>query len=240
MVQMVWDAPMPDPAPDFAMTRLGAAHAPAMVELVALTNPGPFGPRTFELGDYFGIFEGARLVAMAGERMRADRLHEISAVCTRPEYQGRGLARTLMETLLRRQMQRGELPFLHVMLRQPWRAPPLRAHGLSPVPGNDRARGVVLTARGARGCVGVLRARVERGRLRDARQPESGANRHAARADLWTAVRSQWTGQFAGLGILRCARVQPGSGAARRRVHGLAAATGGQLRRLRDEREHPR
>jgi ribosomal protein S18 acetylase RimI-like enzyme len=115
MVQMVWDAPMPDPAPDIAMTQLGAAHAPAMVELVALTNPGPFGPRTFELGDYFGVFEGARLVAMAGERMRADRLHEISAVCTHPEYQGRGLARRLVETLLRRQMQRGELPFLHVM-----------------------------------------------------------------------------------------------------------------------------
>ena len=116
MLQMVWDAPMPDPAPDLGMTRLGSADAPAMLELVALTNPGPFGPRTFELGDYFGIFDGARLVAMAGERMRADPLHEISAVCTRPEYQGRGLARALVETLLRRQLQRGELPFLHVML----------------------------------------------------------------------------------------------------------------------------
>jgi ribosomal protein S18 acetylase RimI-like enzyme len=116
MVQMVWDAPMPDLVADDAIKRLGSADAPAMLELVALTNPGPFGPRTLELGDYFGIFDGARLVAMAGERMRADRLHEISAVCTRPEYQGRGLARALVATLLRRQMLRGELPFLHVML----------------------------------------------------------------------------------------------------------------------------
>jgi predicted GNAT family acetyltransferase len=36
-------------------------------------------------------------------------------VCTHPEYQGRGLARALMFKLVRRQMHRGEVPFLHVM-----------------------------------------------------------------------------------------------------------------------------
>ena len=30
------------------------------------TNPGPFGIRTIELGEYFGVFDGAQLVAMAG------------------------------------------------------------------------------------------------------------------------------------------------------------------------------
>jgi len=69
-----------------------------------------------ELGEYFGCFEGDRLVAMAGERMACGLLREISGVCcTHPEQQGRGLARRLMVKLLRRQMLRGEQPFLHVM-----------------------------------------------------------------------------------------------------------------------------
>jgi predicted GNAT family acetyltransferase len=62
-----------------------------------------------------GCFEGERLVAMAGERMCAGAFREISGVCTHPAYQGRGLARRLVETLIRREMERGETPFLHVL-----------------------------------------------------------------------------------------------------------------------------
>lgn len=115
MFKMVWDAAPPavDPAPD--AVRLGAEHASAALELAALTRPGPFGPRTIELGEYYGVFDGARLVAMAGERMHAGALHEVSGVCTRPEFAGQGLARRLLGKLVRRQLQRGETPFLHVM-----------------------------------------------------------------------------------------------------------------------------
>jgi GNAT superfamily N-acetyltransferase len=115
MLKMIWDAPMPsiDEAPD--AIRLGSEHATQALALVALTQPGPFGPRTLELGEYFGCFEDERLVAMAGERLRASPLHEISGVCTHPEFQGRGLARRLMTKLIRRQLQRGETPCLHVM-----------------------------------------------------------------------------------------------------------------------------
>ena len=42
-------------------------------------------------------------------------LREISGVCTHPDFQGRGFARRLMSKLIRRQMQRQETPFLHVM-----------------------------------------------------------------------------------------------------------------------------
>jgi len=35
-----------------------------------LTEPGPFLPRTVELGAYFGIHESGSLVAMAGERLK--------------------------------------------------------------------------------------------------------------------------------------------------------------------------
>jgi GNAT superfamily N-acetyltransferase len=80
-----------------------------------LTNPGPFGRRTPELGEYFGYFDDGRLIAMAGERMCAGELHEVSGVCTHPAFQGRGLARKLTLKLVRRQLQRGKTPFLHVM-----------------------------------------------------------------------------------------------------------------------------
>jgi GNAT superfamily N-acetyltransferase len=115
MFQMLWNGTTPadDPAPE--AVALGAAHAPAALALAELTRPGPFGPRTLELGDYFGVFDGGRLVAMAGERMNAGRFREISGVCTHPDFQGRGLARRLMLKLLRREVQRGETPFLHVM-----------------------------------------------------------------------------------------------------------------------------
>jgi predicted GNAT family acetyltransferase len=86
-----------------------------MLDLVALTQPGPFGPRTIELGEYFGCFDGPRLVAMAGERMFAGSFREVSGVCTHPDFQGRGLARRLMHKLIRRELQRDEIPFLHVM-----------------------------------------------------------------------------------------------------------------------------
>jgi ribosomal protein S18 acetylase RimI-like enzyme len=115
LFQMVWDAGMPpgDPAPD--AVPLGPQHADAAMALAELTKPGPFGPRTIELGDYLGVFDGTRLLAMAGERMAAGTLREISGVCTDPEHQGRGHARRLMLALVRRELQRGETPFLHVM-----------------------------------------------------------------------------------------------------------------------------
>jgi len=115
MFRMVWDAPMPieDEAPD--AIPLGPQHAQQAFDLAARMRPGPFGLRTIELGDYFGYFEGERLVAMAGERMAAAGLREISGVATDPAFQGRGLARRLMQKLVRRQLLRGETPFLHVM-----------------------------------------------------------------------------------------------------------------------------
>lgn len=115
MFKMVWEGAMPaaGEAPD--AVALGPQHVQQAIALAELTKPGPFGPRTIELGEYFGIFDGEQLVAMAGERMHAASMREISGVCTHPDVQGRGLARKLMMKLIRRQMQRGETPFLHVM-----------------------------------------------------------------------------------------------------------------------------
>lgn len=115
MFKMVWEGGAIGEDEALDAVRLGPEHAAQAASLAELTNPGPFGPRTLELGDYFGFFDGERLVAMAGERFHAGNPREISGVCTHPDYQGRGLARRLMFELIRRQTARGELPFLHVM-----------------------------------------------------------------------------------------------------------------------------
>lgn len=115
MFRMGWAGTPPDADPAADALALGPAHAAQAVELATLTRPGPFGPRTIELGDYFGYVEDGQLVAMAGERSAAPGLSEISGVCTRPGWQGRGLARRLVLKLVRRQLARGEMPFLHVM-----------------------------------------------------------------------------------------------------------------------------
>jgi GNAT superfamily N-acetyltransferase len=115
MFRMVWEGPTPATDEASEGVQLGPQHVPQVLELAALTRPGPFGPRTIELGDYFGFFEGGRLIAMAGERLRAGSFCEISGVCTHPNFQRRGLARRLMTQLIRRQVQRNETPFLHVI-----------------------------------------------------------------------------------------------------------------------------
>ena len=51
---------------------------------------------------------------MAGERMRLAHYAEVSAVCTHPDFLGRGLAGSLMASLIKRMMEKGETPILHV------------------------------------------------------------------------------------------------------------------------------
>lgn len=114
MRKMIWTAAMPvsDPAPEAIL--LGAQHAEAALALAALTRPGPFSARTIALGEYVGIVDGTRLVAMAGARTGVAGWSEISGVCTHPDFQGSGIARRLVLKLIRRQLLRGEMPFLRV------------------------------------------------------------------------------------------------------------------------------
>ena len=93
---------------------LGVADGPEMLALASMTQPGPFGPRTIELGDYIGIRRQGALVAMAGERMRLDGFTEISAVCVEPAYRGHGFAAELVRSLASSIAARSKIPFLHV------------------------------------------------------------------------------------------------------------------------------
>lgn len=94
---------------------LGSADVPEMLELVRLTEPGPFLERTIELGKYVGIRRDGALVAMAGERLRFDGWTEISAVCTAPTHRGEGLASRLVSSLVADIQDRSESAFLHVV-----------------------------------------------------------------------------------------------------------------------------
>jgi len=90
-----------------------------MMELVALTKPGPFEARTLQLGTYLGVREGGRLLAMAGERLRVPGYVELSAICTYPEATGRGLAAYLCRLLMLTAANRDEVHFLHVRPENP-------------------------------------------------------------------------------------------------------------------------
>jgi predicted GNAT family acetyltransferase len=96
------------------MVALGVADVPEMLALARVTQSGPFGPRTVELGDYIGIRQRGVLVAMAGERMRIAGFTEISAVCVEAAYRGHGFAVALVGSLVSSIAGRGEIPFLHV------------------------------------------------------------------------------------------------------------------------------
>ncbi|OUJ74768.1 GNAT family N-acetyltransferase [Hymenobacter crusticola] len=114
LLQMVYPQPA---APALGHSELVALHnqdIPAMIALTALTNPGPFLTRTIEFGSYYGIFRDGQLVAMAGQRLQPTPYTEISAVCTHPNYLGKGYANQLLRHQIGLILAAGRIPFLHV------------------------------------------------------------------------------------------------------------------------------
>ncbi|WP_242912641.1 GNAT family N-acetyltransferase [Brevundimonas pishanensis] len=87
--------------------------AAQMLALAALTEPGPFFEHAHRLGDFYGVKEEGRLLAMAGERMKPDGFTEVSGVCVHPDAQGRGLAAAVMRCVIEPILARGDIAFLH-------------------------------------------------------------------------------------------------------------------------------
>lgn len=113
--QMVYDsAEIPTPEEKPMAIHLLDKNIPAMLDLTALTNPGPFFSKTIELGYFEGIFEEGNLVSMAGQRLHPDPFVEISAVCTHPKSLGNGFAGELIRNQIRRILGESKVPFLHV------------------------------------------------------------------------------------------------------------------------------
>lgn len=113
LAQMVCPHEVADvPGPD--VIELGEEHREDVLALTALVYPHYFRPYTMRLGRYFGIYQDGRLAAIIGERMGMDDWQEISAVCTHPDFLGRGYARQLLAMLGNDNLRRGRTPFLHV------------------------------------------------------------------------------------------------------------------------------
>lgn len=116
--QLIWSGGErpggPGRASGTGVVELGAESVPEMLDLVRRTEPGPFWPRTHELGTYLGVRVDGTLVAMAGERLCPPGWTEISTVCTAPGARGQGHAARLVDALVARILRRGERPFLHV------------------------------------------------------------------------------------------------------------------------------
>lgn len=106
--------PAPQDAPGGGVIiRLGPEDAADMVALAEATRPGPFTLRAQEIGRFWGVRQGGRLIAMAGERMAVEGYVEISGVCVADTARGQGLARRLSCHVAAQIQSEGDVPFLH-------------------------------------------------------------------------------------------------------------------------------
>lgn len=95
--------------------KLTENHSNELIDLVNLVQPGYFKPKTFLLGDYFGIFKNGKLIAIAGERMKMNDFTEVSAILTHPEHTGKGYAKQLIAHVVNKILSEERIPFLHVV-----------------------------------------------------------------------------------------------------------------------------
>lgn len=118
LAQMVRDEPL-DVVDGPDVVALSDAHRADVLALTALVYPHYFRERTMQLGRYFGLYEDGRLAAMIGERLGTGTTREMSAICTHPDFNGRGYARRLTAMLTNDVLARGVAPFLHVSHENP-------------------------------------------------------------------------------------------------------------------------
>jgi ribosomal protein S18 acetylase RimI-like enzyme len=91
------------------------ADVPEMSVVYTATRPGrTLCPRIQKLGQFLGIREDGKLVAMGGLRLHLPGYREITTVATLPEHEGRGYATVIVRALIERIRSRGDRPFLTV------------------------------------------------------------------------------------------------------------------------------
>jgi ribosomal protein S18 acetylase RimI-like enzyme len=112
LVQMICPQLPAQPATTEPIIPLEPPDYPEMTALAALTEPGPFRDQTASLGGFVGVRIDGRLAAMAGKRLAPTGFAEVSAVCTHPDFRGRGFAQSLVAAVTRNIFAEGRVPFL--------------------------------------------------------------------------------------------------------------------------------
>jgi ribosomal protein S18 acetylase RimI-like enzyme len=117
--QMVQETEAPAPSIQNSDTpeviELTPADVPEMSVLYTATRPGRnLCPRIQKLGQFLGIREEGKLVAMGGLRLHLPGYREITTVATLPSHEGRGYATAIVMALMARIHAAGNKPFLTV------------------------------------------------------------------------------------------------------------------------------
>ena len=92
---------------------LNETYIDEIYELVWLVMPGFYQKRSFEMGNYYGIFRNSTLVAIAGQRMQTNLFIEVSAVVTHPDHTKQGLASQLIAHNVKGILKENKTPILH-------------------------------------------------------------------------------------------------------------------------------
>lgn len=92
---------------------LDESYIDEIYDLVWLVMPGFYQKRSFEMGNYYGIFRKGKLVAIAGQRMQTNLFIEVSAVVTHPDHRGQGLASQLIAYNVKEILKVNKTPILH-------------------------------------------------------------------------------------------------------------------------------
>jgi predicted GNAT family acetyltransferase len=100
--------------PGISFRKLQNEDVGQMLDLTELTKPGPFYEKTIDFGNYIGIFDNDKLIALAGERLKVNGYTEVSAICTHPDFLGKGFASFLLSKVSEQIIKNGDFPFLHV------------------------------------------------------------------------------------------------------------------------------
>ena len=98
----------------YKIIQLSKQHVNELYDLIWLVMPGYYQKKTFDMGDYYGIFVENKLVAVTGERMQLDDFIEVSTVVTHPDYVRKGMAKQLVAYTTEQIISKNKVPILHV------------------------------------------------------------------------------------------------------------------------------
>lgn len=88
-------------------------HSAEIYDLIWLVMPGYYQKKSFEMGEFFGIFKAGKLVSISGQRLQTNDFIEVSAVVTHPNYTRRGYAKQLVAHTTKEILKSNKRPVLH-------------------------------------------------------------------------------------------------------------------------------